>query len=173
MVGSSKGTTVALLRTLFKSPTPASIDLLPKRFLQVFAAHDVDASQIPRLVPQIKYDDLQSHDRILAALTPALIDATANLFGIRRQWLEGLDDLIFYPFWARAQPKALLSKLSSAIAGHDVECLFPLRILTTSMDLERTSANRQLLVPIIVAPIGEGGEVVRWWSVTLTRHQIT
>ena len=102
-----------LVRPRLKSPV---VDLVG-RFLQVFESHGVDLSQVPRLIPQIKYEDLQSEGRLIAALTPAAIDATAALFGVRRQWLEGLDDLMLQPFWIRRDPMGVLTRLAAVFTG--------------------------------------------------------
>lgn len=146
------------LRRLFKPQSRGAINLMVERFLFVFEAHDIDVSQIPRLVPQLRYEDLESPKQLLAALTPAVIDATAQLFGVRSQWLEGLDDLVYYPFWTRKNPKAFLSLFASASVLGDRTHEFPLRVLATSMDIGLPGTIPQLLLPVIVETVGVAGD---------------
>jgi hypothetical protein len=67
-----------------------SVNLIVQRFLQAFQDHGIEASQIPRLLPLLKLDDLQSPEKLLVALTPEILDQTAKLFCISPQWLEGV-----------------------------------------------------------------------------------
>lgn len=131
---------------------------LAERFLHLFDAHNVHRSQIPRLIGQIKPADLQSEARLLDALTVEVIDATAHLFGVRREWLEGLDDLMFYPFWDRGNPKSVLHRLACVVASAGVESSlsrFPLRVLTTSKMLNPALTHQQWLFPVIVEPVSD------------------
>lgn len=123
---------------------------MAERFLHVFEANKIEASHIPRLIPQIRYDDLESPSKLLPALTPAVIDAAAKLFGVRSQWLEGVDETVYESFWGTRNPRAFLSHFAHAFALDNPEVWFPLRILTTSMRLDRQSPTEQLLLPVIV-----------------------
>lgn len=138
---------------------PAKV--IAERFAKLFAAHGVQPSQIPRLIPAIKYEDLDNPKALLAALSPAVIDACVQLFDIRSQWLEGLDDMPYQVNWARGKPKALLSLLSGAISskGED-QNQFPLRVLTTSIKLDRQGSHQQWLLPVIVETVRELGDTL-------------
>lgn len=132
---------------------------LAGRFLHVFDAHNVHHSQIPRLIPGIAYGDLGSEERLINALTPAVVDTTAQLFGVRKQWLEGLGDLMLHPFWHRGNLKGVLARLTSVVpstlnVGGGLG-RFPLRVLTTSMALDQDSSVRQWLLPVIVEPVSD------------------
>lgn len=146
------------LRKLFKPKPRDSINLIAERFRHVFEAHDIDVSQIPRLIPQVRYEDLQSSERLLNALTPEVIDATAQLFGVRIEWLQGQDDRVYELLWARKYPKTFLSQFAQALASGNQDTWFPLRVLTTSMDLDRQARFQQYLVPVIVETTGAVGE---------------
>lgn len=74
---------------------PPSVGLVADRFLQVFREHGVEASQIPRLLHQIRLDDLKSEQSLLAVLDHGILNQTAELFGVRLEWLEGVDDTIY------------------------------------------------------------------------------
>lgn len=134
---------------------------MAERFLYVFEAHGIEVSEIPRFIAQIKYQDLQAPSSLMAALTPAMIDATAELLGVRRQWLEGSDDLVLYPFGRRGNPDDMLNRLRSAVSAsmdHGFFDRFPLRVLTTSKALSREPGEHSTLLPVIVEPIGDLGD---------------
>ena len=136
-------------------------NVVADRLTSVFEAHNIEANQIPRLLPSIQYKDLNSPKSLLAAITPEVVDATAQMFGIRREWLEGLDDLVYQVNWARGDPRTVLSHLAAGIAARGkARSWFPLRILTTSMKLERASRHQQWLLPVIVETVEELGETL-------------
>jgi hypothetical protein len=144
---------------MFPLRKPANV--IADRLTRLFAAHDIRANQIPRLLPSIQYEDLESPKTLLPAITPAVIDATAQLFGMRGAWLEGLDDTIYDVHWARRTPERLLSRLGDAIAAKGRERnRFPLRVLTTSMNLDREGQHQQWLVPVIVETVDELGDTL-------------
>lgn len=146
------------LRKLFNPQSKDLTDLIVKRFQLVFEAHNINVSQIPRLIPQIKYQDLESAQQLLAALTPKIIDATAELFGVRAEWLEGQDNRVYNPLSARKYPKIFLSQFAAALGKSSQKSWFPLRFLTTSMSLDRQAPFSQLLVPVIVETTKTVGE---------------
>jgi hypothetical protein len=152
----------------FKRRSPLVPGSLAERFLHLFDAHNVHRSQIPRLIRQIRPADLQSEARLLEALTVDVIDATSQLFGVRREWLEGVDDLMFYPLWDRGNPMSVLHRLACVVASAGVESSlsrFPLRVLTTSKILNPALTHQQWLLPVIVEPVSDFVEspVNRCW----------
>lgn len=146
------------LRQLFGQRRKDTVGNVAGRFLQAFEDHGVEASQIPRLLPQIKLDDLQSPAKLLAALTPKILDMTAQLFGIRSQWLEGVGDEIYDGLWTYKQPSRLLEHLASLCATDEQRFWHPLRVLTTTRKLDRNDPGPQLLAPILIEKIAELGE---------------
>lgn len=91
------------------------MNVVAQRFLQVFREHGVEASQIPRLFPLIRFDDLKSEEALLSVLTPEMLDKTAKLFSIRSQWLEGVDDRIYEWLSCYKQPEIFFEYLASPI----------------------------------------------------------
>ncbi|MEO7344811.1 MAG: hypothetical protein ABIU85_08235, partial [Methylotenera sp.] len=140
------------------SQNTGSVDLIARRFLQVFLDHGIEASQIPRLLPQIKLDNLQHLEKLLAVLTPAILDQTADLFGIRSPWLEGVDDEIYESRHCYKEPTLLLNHLATLKIDTHHPFSFPLRILTTTKNLDYHNTSDQLLAPVIVEPIMELGD---------------
>jgi hypothetical protein len=81
-------------RLFFKKETNPLL-IIPARVLQIFKDHGVAISQIPRLIPGLSLKDLNSHESLLAALTPEIIKQIAELFKIQVKWLEGTTDAIY------------------------------------------------------------------------------
>ena len=150
---------INLYRRFTQKPQPKAVNIVAQRFLQAFNDHGVQPSQIPRLMPQIRLDDLKSEEALLAVLTPAILDQTAKFFGIRSEWLEGVDDKI-YEYQSCYKDSAIffevLASLQSRTDLNTLSC--PLRVLTSTKKLDCTDDNQQLLAPILVEKIAELGE---------------
>jgi hypothetical protein len=134
------------------------VNIVAQRFLQAFHDHGVQTTQIPRLFPAIKLDDLKSEDALLATLTHDVLDQIARLFGIRVEWLEGVDDEIYECLACYKRPAVLLEHLAAVVGGKDVGLSFPLRVFSTTKKLDRNDDSQQLLAPIIVEKIADLGE---------------
>lgn len=134
------------------------VNIVAQRFLQVFHDHGVQTTQIPRLLSAIKLDDLKSEDALLAILTHDVLDQIARMFGIRVEWMEGVDDEIYEYLACYKRPEIILEHLAQIVGGSDVGLLFPLRILSTTKKLDCNDDSQQLLVPVIVEKIAELGE---------------
>lgn len=135
------------------------VNVVAQRFIQAFHDHGVQPSQIPRLTPQIKLDDLQSEASLLAVLTPELLDKTAKFFGISLKWLEGASDKIYEYQMCYKQPE-IFFELFSAIQGRmQIDDIgIPFRVLVASKKLDRSSNTYQPLVPVLVEKIAQLGD---------------
>lgn len=145
-------------RFLNQSSSQSVIGLVAERFVRVFAAHGIEASQIPRFLPELSLGTLSTEESLLEALSPTLIDRTAQLFGVRSEWLEGIDDQIYSYTGTGKEPALLLGHLEQIRPSPSVHHHFPLRILTTRKKLDKADPASQLLAPILVEPIGDLGE---------------
>lgn len=101
------------LNSLFENPADdkKALEQVADRYFQLFAEHNVSRAQIPRLIPELTIANVQSLESLLRALTPHIIDKTAALFGIRPQWLEGVDDVIYQTSYCYKNPKEFFRKL--------------------------------------------------------------
>lgn len=134
------------------------VNLVAQRFLQVFHGHGLQAAQIPRLLPQIKLDDLKSEEALLAALTHELLDQAATLFGIRSSWLEGVDDRIYEWLSCYKQPEVFFENLALLNRGANDFDDFYVQTLVTTKKLDMNDPSQQLLVVIVVEKIAELGD---------------
>jgi hypothetical protein len=136
-----------------------TVNVVAQRFLQAFLDHGVQAAQIPRLLPIIKLDDLKSDDALLSVLTPELLDHAARMFGIRSQWLEGVDDEIYEYKSCYKQPELFFELFTEVQNRVDYDfSYFPLRVLVCTKKLDGADDREQLLVPVLVEKIATLGD---------------
>lgn len=139
------------LKALFKrlgfgnKPTPDPVELVAQRFLQAFLDHGIAVTRIPRLVDGVSLESLRGIDELVKVLTPSVLDATANLFGIQHAWLEGATDVI-YP--RRHVYRDLPTFLSLLPSEKSASVRAPLRALCSSpLDY---SADRHQPVALVI-----------------------
>lgn len=142
-------------------PATHDVNVVAARFIQLFADHGIERTQIPRVFGEISLAQLSTPENLLSVLTPELIDKAANLFGIRSEWLEGIDDRIYEYLAINKQPEVLL-RLLGRILSEDRspgELIgFPVRVLTTHMNLDRSSGEVQMLAPVLLEYLFSVGE---------------
>lgn len=132
------------------------VNIVAQRFLQAYLDHGVQPSQIPRLIPEVKLDDLKSEESLLAALTPEILDRTANLFSIRSAWLEGVGDEIYEFRSCYKRPEVFFQLFSVLRDRAKFDTLsFPLRVFSTTKNLNCNDAHEQLLVSVLVEQFDE------------------
>lgn len=136
----------------------SDLALVAKRFLRVFNDHGVQTSQIPRLLPQLRLDDLQSPEKLLTALTPEILDQTAKLFGIRIEWLEGADDCIYNYLATGKDPKIFFEYLSSLNIDPEEVLGFPFRVITNTKQPDYKNPEIQHFALVLVEKIAQLGE---------------
>lgn len=129
------------------------IDLVAQRFLRVFNEHGVPLTQIRYFLPQITLDTLSDRKALLTALTPETLDQTAQLFGIRRNWLDGVDDQIYEHTQCYKVPGLLFHELSK-IPHAGIDNMFPVRALYCSKSRRRDSWSDVTVVLVLQKLIG-------------------
>lgn len=134
-----------------------SVNLIPKRFRQLFRDHGVADSQIPRLFSEITFDDLKSDESLIKKLTPALVDQVAAFFNVRSEWIEAVDDRIYSPLSCYKQPE-LFFELFNAIKIDSFD--FPLRLITSVEKLDYKSDQYQPVMLVLVEKIRQIGDDV-------------
>ena len=100
----------SLAERLLISHSP--VEKVAERFLSVFESHGIAASQLPRYIPQLTFDKLRSPETLLPALTNDLLESTASLLRIRRDWLEGVGNEIFECHYCYKDPKRFLAEVA-------------------------------------------------------------
>lgn len=117
------------------------------RFLQVFNDHGVSPSEAIQFVPTLSLTDLENVESLSKALNNEILASVSTLLGVRRSWLDGVDDRIYDGLSCYKTPHRLLDCLESL--PHDVG-QFPLRVLYSGRapDSSRTSTQHLALVMV-------------------------
>jgi hypothetical protein len=98
----------------------AEISTVSSRFVCLFEKHGVHRNQIPRLFGNgLKLNDVEINEKLLPKLTPEILQAAAELFAVRIEWLEGVDEQIYLTHDFYKQPEAYAEFLNQLIDGKD------------------------------------------------------
>lgn len=148
-----------LLKRLSVRNNHAEIDVIARRFFQIFQDHGVEKSQISRLMPKIKLGDLKSNETLLEVLTPEILDQTASLLGVRSEWLEGIDEVIYESLYCYKVPELLFELLATLRNHPDFDLTgFPLRVLVSNKNLDFRADRDQFLVPVLLEKVADLGD---------------
>lgn len=78
-----------------KRRVPAA-ETVANRFICLFESHGVHRNQIPRFFGHgLTVKDVQDGASLLNKLEEPLLDAACDLFGVRREWLDGADSQVY------------------------------------------------------------------------------
>ncbi len=144
-----------LLQKLFGRGEQGPADIVAERFLMLFGAHGVEVTQIPRLLPAIGLDVLNSRDLLLKALTCDVLDEVASLFGVEREWLDGVTKVLYPCRSCYKRPQVFFDDLA-AVNTDGFE--FPVRALYCDKILSGVRNQPQPVVLLLVERIAEFGD---------------
>jgi hypothetical protein len=138
-----------------KPSESATPNLVAKRFRQLFVDHGIEETQIPRVFSKITLDDLKSDESLLKKLTPDLINEVAELFKVRVEWIEGVDDTIYSLWTCYKQPEKFFKYLKKIKYE---EHSFPFRLITTTEKFDYKDGSYQPFSILFVEKIAELGD---------------
>lgn len=140
-------------RLMQRADVSGDLAVQVKRFIEVFRAHGLHLAHIPRLT-SLRYIDLKDEDTLLSAMTPSLIDTTAALFGVRSEWLAGIDDDIYQGNYCYKSP----SRLFECIDSLKERATSVLRAVTSAGVLDMNARRSQRLELVVVEHVQYVGE---------------
>jgi hypothetical protein len=146
-----------LLRRLSKRSLDAKTSIVAKRFIQLFEWHGLQITQIQHFFPDITLDKLKSTECLVASLTSQRLDEAAELFGVRRSWLDGVDDQIYEYRSCDKAPEQIFQPLKRIVEIDDFAV--PLRVVCVNQDLNFLSADFQPLVLVLVQMVSQVGDI--------------
>lgn len=137
------------------------IDVVAIRFVEVFEKHGVAVTQIPRLLPTIDLSQLASSSQLLSSLTDKVLETTSDLFGVRREWLEGTSSQIYPLRSCYKQPHRFFEELRALASP---ATLLPVRAFTTDNNLDYRKSSNQRLELVLLERVDWLGdeEIVRY-----------
>ncbi len=134
------------------SPKP-SCSQVGERFLSLFQAHGVTPEQIQRFLPQVTLQHLTGN-RLNEVLTNETLDQVAALFGVRREWLEGVDQQIYEPVFCYKAPVLFFHDMARWQVKPQT---FSVRALCCG-ELDNSSSREQPLVLLTIEKVGMIGD---------------
>jgi len=116
---------ISLDKKFFSSIEPiAKPSTVSSRFVDLFENHGVHRNQIPRFFDNgLTLNDVETDEKLLPKLTPEILQAAADLFAVRIEWLEGVDEQIYETHDFYKQPKAYADFLHQLSAGDDLRVI--------------------------------------------------
>ena len=106
-----------LKNLLVSDKQPKEVDSVASRFIRLFYKHDVHQNQIPRFFGHgLTLADVASHEKLLSKLTPEILQSACELFAVRLQWLEGVDETIYETHDFYKHPEGYAEFLAELIA---------------------------------------------------------
>lgn len=123
------------------------VEQVAVRFIELFEAHGVAVTQIPRLIPDLTLAQLASPKDLLPALTGPVLDAACALFGTRREWLEGQGDEIYACGYCYKSPQRFFAELRQLSSP---DTIAPVRAVTTVNRLDYRSRAVQRIELVMV-----------------------
>ncbi|WP_239994212.1 hypothetical protein [Photobacterium phosphoreum] len=111
------------VKKFLKSHANPSSDL-STRLVQLYEAHGVHRNQIPKVIGQgLTLHDVSTDERLLEKLTDEILSSTCQLFGINRDWLDGVSDEIYPTYNFYKYPAKFEEFLSSLLNKSGSDCL--------------------------------------------------
>lgn len=127
-----------------------------KRFLQLFEDHGVHPTQIPHFIPQVTLDALLSPEKLLPILTSSVLDQAAELFGVRRDWLDGVSDVMYPCRSCYKAPKRFFEDIKELHIDDPWQCV---RVLCSVKELDKGKEWGQSMVLVLVKRIKQYDDV--------------
>ncbi len=146
---------IALLSKLAGGSKPDPVAVVAKRFVELFAVHGVPVTQIQHFLPQLTLDKVQKPEALLPMLTPDILEQAAQLFRVRRTWLEGVDNQIYDCAFCYQTPENFFEELAILPRTHEY---MPVRGLFCTETLDYRNPNSQPIALVLIEKIRELGD---------------
>ncbi|ROS00202.1 hypothetical protein EDC56_2840 [Sinobacterium caligoides] len=92
----------------------ANGETIGERFIRLFKSHGVHHNQIPKFFGHnISLADLQDNDRLLDKLTDKTLQDAADLFSVRREWLDGASDKVYKAHYCYKMPERFVNLINT------------------------------------------------------------
>ncbi|WP_432822090.1 hypothetical protein [Trichloromonas sp.] len=105
-----------------KDDFPCDVYALVGRFVEIYKAHGIERTQIPRFLGEdggVVLADVSTDERLLHALSEKVLKCTCSKFGISREWLDGKDVPIYPRIWYDKNMKGFIDFLEGLKAEFD------------------------------------------------------
>lgn len=143
----------ALWRRLKMKPNVNQTLVVAQRFEQIFNYHGITTTQIPRLIPEVTLDKLNSLESLTTVLTDEVIEKAATLFQVRRAWLEGASPVMYDCLDCYKKPVDFFEDISNL--DFDFKTItYPIVVFCRTEKISHHSnRKKELLVPVLIEKI--------------------
>lgn len=130
------------------------------RFIKLFNDHGVSLNQIPSVLKDIKLKDLKNiPESLVDALTDDILNKTSEIFGVRRDWLDGVSNQMYKKIFCYKMPQHFFEDIADL--DFDLrDTWWPVISFTDKKDLNKSSFSRTTLVLVLVKKIANLNENV-------------
>jgi len=159
-----------LIQKLSGNKKAVEADSIPSRFIRLFEKHGVHRNQIPRFFGYgLSLADVANSDVLLAKLTPEILQAASELFAVRMEWIECVDNQIYQTHNFYKRPEDYAEYLAKLVIGRKHHIFA--NVIISTYKLREEDA-----LLILEEPIGEiadsdviryhlcGGWVSKYWK---------
>jgi len=108
--------------TQVKPDSTSEVYALVERFVEIYKAHGIERTQIPRFLGEgggLTLSDVSNNEKLLHALSEKVIEDTCFRFGVSREWLDGKDVPIWPCLYYDKNLKGFIDFLESLRADFD------------------------------------------------------
>ena len=137
----------------FKRYSSAKIepDTVASRFVLLFEKHGIHRNQIPRFFDHgLTLADVADDEELLSQLTPEILQAAAEWFAVRLEWLEGVDKHIYETHDFYKQPEAYQAFLANLVGDGE-------RLILAELVWSTASQCQEDALLILKEPFAEHG----------------
>ena len=159
-----------LIQKLSGNKKAVEADLIPNRFIHLFEKHGVHRNQITRFFGHgLSLADFANSDVLLAKLTPEILFAASELFAVRMEWLECVDNQIYKIHNFYKHPEDYAEYLAKLVDGRDHQ-IFAKVVVST---YKRREEDALLILEEHIGEIGDfdvtryhlcGAWVTKYWK---------
>lgn len=137
-----------LFQVVLQGALQVEKNIVAKRFIKLFEKHGVHRNQIPEFFGYgLTLLDVDDDEKLLAKLTPEILNAACEIFKVRVQWLQGVDSVIYdiHDFYKHPEEYAeFLTKIREEKETHQL--IAKLVISTNAYDSESGDTANAVLV---------------------------
>lgn len=141
------------LFSLLKKNKKSDTFIVPYRFIKIFSDHGISVNQIPSVLKDVKLKDLKdTPNSLIDVLTDDILNKTSKMFGVRRDWLDGVSNTMYKKLFCYKTPQNFFEDIADLdFSLRDI--WWPVISFIDKNSLKKSSFSRQTLVLVLVKKI--------------------
>lgn len=137
-----------LFEVVLQGAMQSEKNILAKRFIQLFEKHGVHRNQIPEFFGHgLTFSDVDDYKKLSEKLTLEVLKAVCELFKVRLQWLQGVDNTVYKIHDFYKHPQCYTEFLTEILRDKKHHQIFAKLIISTdAYDAESGDTANAVLV---------------------------